>query len=234
MNSPVFKANSDNHPPVITFDGLSGSGKGTIGRLLAQQLGWHFLDSGALYRAVGWAAQQQQTDGLDEQELISMLAELDIKISTNAEQDLSLICHEQEIAHCIRDEACGDMASKLSALPAVRAYLLQAQRDTRQMPGLVADGRDMGTVVFPDAELKFYLDAGAKQRAERRYWQLKNKGIHVSLQHVRQEIDERDQRDQARSIAPAKAAPDAIHLDTSELSVEEALDCVLNHVRGYR
>jgi cytidylate kinase len=208
--------------PVITIDGPSGSGKGTIANLVAQTLGWHLLDSGALYRIVGAVALQRDI-GLDDADgLAAMAGELDIRFSGERVEvdgaDLSLT---------IRTEAVSAAASKVAALPAVRDAILATQRAMCQPPGLVADGRDMGTVVFPQAALKIYLDASAEVRAERRYNQLKNKGLSVSLRALLSSLQERDARDKGRAVSPLEPAEDALVIDSTDMSIDEVLNRIL-------
>lgn len=218
--------------PVITIDGPSGTGKGTISLRLAQQLGWHFLDSGALYRLVAFGAQQQGLDLDDAVAVADYARRLPVRFEARAENAEPLIYLEnQEVNSEIRTEAAGNAASKVAAIGPVRVALLARQRDFRQPPGLVADGRDMGTTVFPDAELKIYLTASAKIRAERRYKQLKEKGIDVSLSALVKDITERDERDANRSVSPLKPATDAVLVDTSKLSIEEVMALVMDLVK---
>jgi cytidylate kinase len=204
--------------PVITIDGPSGSGKGTISRMLARELGFHFLDSGALYRLLALAANRRGVLLDDEAALAVLCGELDIRFPASGEDEIVLLDGE-EVTQEIRTEAAGGGASRVAALPAVRAALLKRQRDFRAAPGLVADGRDMGTVVFPDAQAKFFLTASSEERAERRYKQLKEMGIEVSFQDVLADIQARDARDAGRSVAPLQAAPDALQVDTSDLDI---------------
>ena len=219
--------------PVITIDGPSGSGKGTIAQLLAKKLGWHFLDSGSLYRVIGLAVLNAKIDSNDHvalQKLINNI-KIDMQIADLGE-DAQIFLNNQDITDDIRSEECGQMASITSAIPLVRAALLDRQRTFRQMPGLVTDGRDMGTVVFPDAILKFYLTASLDERANRRYNQLKRKGKHDSLADIHRELSVRDERDFNRAIAPAKPADDVILIDTTHLNIESVLQLVLQHVRA--
>jgi cytidylate kinase len=210
--------------PVITVDGPSGSGKGTISRQIAHQLKWHFLDSGALYRLVALGALKKGI-GLDqEKELAEFARELDIRFeSEDPAQEPSIYLENQEVTDEIRTESCGNAASKVAALSAVREALLQRQHDFRQPPGLVADGRDMGTTVFPDATLKIFLTASAQERAKRRHKQLKDKGIDVNLAALVKDITERDERDGSRASSPLRPADDAFVLDTSTVGIEEVM-----------
>ena len=213
--------------PVITIDGPSGTGKGTISLRLAKQLGWHFLDSGALYRLVAYGAAQHGLSFDDASAIADYARALPVRFDT---QDLShdpkIFLDDQEVTDAIRTEAAGNAASKVAAMGAVREALLQRQREFRQAPGLIADGRDMGTTVFPEAVLKIYLTASPKIRARRRHKQLKEKGIDVSLSALVKDITERDERDANRSVSPLKPAEDAVMVDTSSLTIEEVMALV--------
>lgn len=217
--------------PVITIDGPSGSGKGTIAQHLAKTLGWHFLDSGVLYRAVGWAVLNQQIDPVNTRALAQLVTHITIDMQAGeAGEDVRVCVNNQDVTDDIRSEACSRIASITSAIPLVRAALLEHQRHFRQAPGLVTDGRDMGTVVFSDAIVKFYLVATAKVRAERRYNQLKQQGRHVSLPDILRELQLRDERDANRVISPAKPADDVILIDTTALTIEGVFQAVLQYV----
>jgi cytidylate kinase len=219
-------------PPVITIDGLSGVGKGTIAQLLARRLGWHYLDSGVLYRVLAWITFQNKIEIHNEIILKEILRELPSKLRMHDHEGAMRVLYDtKDITLDIRAEECGKVASQLSALPMVREMLLQSQREMRAWPGLVTDGRDMGTVVFPDASLKLFFTASLEERAKRRYNQLKKKGINVSLRKVQEEMTERDSRDSMRQIAPAKPAADSVIVDTSPLSIEQVLDLVLNEIQ---
>jgi len=211
--------------PVITIDGPSGSGKGTIARLLARELGYHFLDSGALYRLLAFAAEQRAIALDDEPSLVELAGKLDIVFPADGGED-DVLLYGENIGSLIRTEAAGAGASRVAALPAVRTALLQRQRDFRSSPGLVADGRDMGTVVFPDAGAKIYLIASAEERARRRCKQLKEKGLDADYSAVVADIQARDERDMNRPVAPLKPAEDAESVDTSELDVAATLQRV--------
>ncbi|KOX64228.1 cytidylate kinase [Pseudomonas psychrophila] len=217
--------------PVITIDGPSGSGKGTVAGILAKRLGWNLLDSGALYRLLAFAAGNHGV-ALDNEALLEKLAaHLDVQfVGATDGKPARIILEGDEVTHAIRSEAVAAGASKVAALPAVRDALLQRQRAFQEFPGLVADGRDMGTVVFPDAPLKIFLTASAEERARRRYLQLKAKGDDVSLSGLLDEIRARDERDTQRAIAPLKPAADAIQLDSTELSIEQVLERIMSEI----
>jgi len=208
-------------PPVITIDGPSGTGKGTIAHLLAQELGWHILDSGALYRIVGVAAVDQGIAADDAAGLSRIAHAMQVEFSTLFQGSITL--NGREISGRVRLEESGAMASKVAANPGLRAALLQRQHDFRRQPGLVADGRDMGTVVFPDAICKFFLTASAETRAQRRYNQLKDKEVSVSLPALLQDIRARDERDSTRAVSPLKPAKDALIIDTGPLTIEQVM-----------
>ncbi|BBP78429.1 (d)CMP kinase [Pseudomonas gingeri NCPPB 3146 = LMG 5327] len=217
--------------PVIAIDGPSGSGKGTIAGLLAKRLGWCLLDSGALYRLLAFAARNHGVDLTNEESLKLLAAHLDVQfIGATDGQPQRIILEGDDVTQDIRNESIGAGASQVAALPAVRDALLQRQRAFQEPPGLVADGRDMGTVVFPDAPLKIFLTASSEERARRRYLQLKAKGDDVSLSSLLDEIRARDERDTQRAVAPLKPAADAIQLDSTELSIEQVLERIMSEI----
>lgn len=211
-----------NDTPVIAIDGPSASGKGTVAQRVAERLRFHYLDSGALYRLVAYTAIQSEVDLTDETELSCIARDLDV-VFTGAK----ILLKGEDVADAIRAEVCSNGASKVAAYPQVRASLLDRQRAFRQMPGLVADGRDMGSVVFPDAALKIFLTADAETRAQRRYKQLMEKGIDANISTLLQDIRDRDARDINRSVAPLQQGADAILLDTTSLNIAQAVDEVL-------
>ncbi|WP_428096705.1 (d)CMP kinase [Candidatus Rariloculus sp.] len=211
---------------VVTIDGPSGSGKGTVSRCLAAQLRWHLLDSGALYRLVALAAERRRIPGTDEAALARVAA--DMKASFAYRNGVEQVLLEHEDVHAaLRAETCGKLASKIAAIPAVRHALLERQRACARRPGLVADGRDMGTVVFPDATVKVFLTASPEERALRRHKQLKQKGIDVSLRDLSKDVSQRDQRDANRTASPLRAAEDARVIDSTRLSPEEVTARIL-------
>lgn len=214
-------------PPVVTIDGPSGVGKGTIAQLLADRLGWHFLDSGALYRLVGLAARRRGVAFDAVETLEAIAAGLDVRFIPVPGGSGQILLEGQEVTDAIRTEQAGGDASRVAAVPAVRTALLQRQRDFRQPPGLVADGRDMGTTIFPDAPAKLFLTASVEARAERRYKQLKEKGLDVNLASLSGEIAERDERDRSRTTSPLIPADDAVIIDTSDLGIQAVFDRVM-------
>ncbi len=221
---------STNSSPVLAIDGPSGSGKGTIGQICALKYNWHYLDSGAIYRGLAWLANDQQVASDDIQGLVKLA------------DDMQLVCHVREhdtaqievngslVTDQLRTEETGEMASTIAPLAPVRAALLKMQRRCRKAPGLVADGRDMGTVVFPDAQFKVFLTASAEIRAQRRFDQLKSKGFDVNLARLLESIQARDVRDSSRAESPLKAADGALILDTSDLSIDEVVARILDHI----
>jgi cytidylate kinase len=212
---------------LITIDGPSGSGKGTIAQRLADRLGWKVLDSGALYRLVGLDVRTRGLDFEDEQAIGALAANLDARFEKG-----KIFLNNQDVTNAIRSESAGNDASRVAALPSVREALLQWQRDHATAYGLIADGRDMGTVVFPDAPLKIFLTASPEERANRRYKQLKEKGMSANLPRLIEEIRERDERDSNRTTAPLRPAEDAILIDSSALSIDEVIGEILAAARG--
>ena len=221
---------TDGQIPVLALDGPSGSGKGTIARRVASRLGWALLDSGALYRLTGLAAKKSGTDLEDDKALAALAASLDVRFGADEAGEEEVWLSGENVTDILRTEETGRLASTVAAKPAVRDALLALQRGFRQAPGLVADGRDMGTVVFPDAPAKVFLTATPEERAQRRYKQLKDKGIGVNLAALSRDIAERDRRDSERSVAPLRPAEDAHVLDSSDLSIDEVTQAVLDWV----
>lgn len=210
--------------PVITIDGPSASGKGTVATLLARELGWYALESGALYRLTALDCMKKKVDLEDQDEVAAVASSLSVKFLPEG-----TFLHGEDVTESIGSEQVGAIASTIAVYPKLRATLLQSQRNCRRAPGLVADGRDMGTMVFPDADLKIYLVADVQKRAERRYKQLMNKGFSVKLNSLIADLEARDQRDINREFAPLKPADDAIIVDSSDLDIEETLAIVLEH-----
>ncbi len=221
------------HVPVITIDGPSGTGKGTVGLLLAHKLGWHILDSGAFYRAFAHIAHQRHILPEQIDQLRRVGDQLDVRFKVRADE-IRIWAEGRDITAAIRSEEGGRLASIYAAIPEVRQALLARQRDTRRAPGLVADGRDLGSVVFPDAVLKIFLTATPKIRAERRYKQLKDKGFDVNLSRLENEIAARDYQDTHRTISPLMPASDAVEIDTSEITREQVLDEIVSLLRARR
>jgi cytidylate kinase len=217
--------------PVITVDGPSGAGKGTISHLLSDTLGWRFLDSGALYRVVGQACLIEAVSWDDHDAVAEVARHLDVSFTLADDGEVLVAYKEIDVSRAIRTEEGGRGASTVAAIPAVRTALLQRQREFCQAPGLVADGRDMGTVVFPGAPLKFFLTASAAERAERRYNQLIAKGESVSLPRLLEAIEERDARDSSRSVSPLVPAEDAILVDSTGVSIEQVFAIVMAKVK---
>jgi CMP/dCMP kinase len=218
--------------PVLTIDGPSGSGKGTVSRAVAKALGWGLLDSGALYRLVGLSGRQAGLRLDDAAALARVAQQFDVRFGANEAGEEVVWLAGQDVTQALRTESAGNDASKVAALPAVRAALLERQRRFAVAPGLVADGRDMGTVVFPQAGLKIFLTASPGERAARRHKQLKEKGVAATLAALSMEIAERDQRDSTRAVAPLRASADAVLLDTTGVSVEAVVERVLALARS--
>jgi cytidylate kinase len=220
--------------PVLTIDGPSGSGKGTVSRRVAEQLGWHLLDSGALYRLVALAGKLDGLEPTDQAGHARLAANLEVRFGQDAAggERILLGASQREVTGAIRTEEAGQGASRVAAWPAVRAALLQRQHDFAQAPGLVADGRDMGTVVFPAAALKIFLTATPEERARRRYNQLKDKGSGASLAALSLEIAERDMRDSTRAVAPLVPSPAAIVVDSTSLAINEVVDRIMAEARA--
>lgn len=214
--------------PVITVDGPSGSGKGTVCRMLANKLGWDVLDSGAIYRVLALASVHHQIKELTESALLPLAANLDVQFLVDKETGAGRIVLEgEDVSKAIRTEEIGNLASKIAAIPSVREALLRRQRAFRSENGLVADGRDMGTVVFPNAELKVYLTASAEERARRRFLELKERGVDVKIDSLILDIQARDDRDMNRKVAPLVPADDAIVIDTTELNAQQVFEKII-------
>lgn len=218
--------------PVITIDGASGTGKGTVSQILATRLGWKFLDSGALYRVLALAAQKHGVSFNNEEALEVLGEHLDVQFIAQTNKFPQIILEGEDVTDIIRSEKIGNAASIIAALPAVRESLLSRQRAFQEAPGLVADGRDMGTVVFPDAQLKVFLLASPEERALRRFNQLKERGISVTLGDLIEELRMRDRRDQERAVAPLKPADDAIIIDTDRLNIDQVVERILSEIEG--
>jgi cytidylate kinase len=217
--------------PVITVDGPSGAGKGTLSHLLAEALGWHFLDSGALYRVTGHACVLEGVAWDDHTAVAAVARHLDVVFALDAAGEVRVAYKGKDVSRAIRTEEGGRGASTVAVIPAVREALLERQREFCQAPGLVADGRDMGTVVFPRASLKIFLTASAEERARRRYRQLLDKGENVSLPRLLEDIEERDARDSSRSVSPLVPAEDAIVIDSSCLPIGDVFSAVMEAAR---
>lgn len=215
-----------NQVSIVTVDGPSGSGKGTISQRVARTLGWHFLDSGAIYRVLGLMASRSGVESENVDKLVEMAENM--PLSFDGEQ---VLLGQEEVTDAIRTETAGNQASKVAAIPRVREALLDWQRNYARPPGLVADGRDMGTVVFPHAQVKIFLTASPEERAKRRYKQLKEKGLGVNLARLIEEIRERDERDSRRTVAPLKASASALTLDSTNLSIDEVYARVMQKVQ---
>jgi cytidylate kinase len=219
--------------PVITVDGPSGTGKGTISQMLAKQLGWHYLDSGAIYRVLAWMAIEQQVALDQDEQLVVLAQQLAVQFIVNHGIESQVKCGAKDVTAAIRMPEVTQASSIISAKPLVRQALLERQRAIRQTPGLVTDGRDMGTVIFPDAPLKLFMTADPDERARRRYNELKSRGIDVNLPSVLDALNQRDTRDEERTTAPLKPAVDAILIDTTALNIEETFQLVMQKVREH-
>ena len=219
-----------NNIPVIAVDGPSGVGKGTLCQALANHLNWHLLDSGAIYRVLALSALQQNIALDDTKQLATLALSLPLTFDSNSD-DVKVLLDGMDVSRDIRTEETGGAASKVASINEVRVALLQRQRDFRQLPGLVADGRDMGTVVFTDAPVKIFLDASAQSRAERRMKQLQDKQIHAKFGEILQEITARDERDRNRAVAPLKPAVDALIIDTTSLSIQDVFNQSIMYIK---
>lgn len=213
--------------PVLTIDGPSGAGKGTISRIIARRMGWHYLDSGALYRAVGVAASWADIDTSDASALVRCTFDTHVQFVEQGDA-MRVMVNGTDATDELRLETTGALASAIAAIPEVRAALKERQRAFREMPGLVADGRDMGTVIFPDASYKVFLTASAEERAERRHKQLKDKGVSVNFDDLLREIMARDARDAQRTVAPLKPADDAVLIDTTGIGIDDVVARVMD------
>ncbi len=213
--------------PVLTIDGPSGAGKGTISRIIAGRMGWHYLDSGALYRAVGVAASWADIDTSDASALVRCTFDTHVQFVEQGEA-MRVMVNGTDATDELRLETTGALASAIAAIPEVRAALKERQRAFRELPGLVADGRDMGTVIFKDAPYKVFLTASAEERAERRHKQLKDKGVSVNFDDLLREIMARDARDAQRTVAPLKPADDAVLIDTTGIGIDDVVARVMD------
>jgi len=218
---------SENAVPIITIDGPSGTGKGTLCIMLAKKLGWNILDSGSIYRLLALSAIQSNTDLDDIQSLTELANQLDFHFVVDPQDNLQVFLNNNNVSQAIRDESCGQVASTIASQPEIRQALLERQRAFAKGPGLVTDGRDMGTVVFPSAVLKIYLDASTEERAKRRYLQLQETQNNATLASVVEELRIRDERDATRKHAPLKPAKDAILVDTTSLNIMQVCEYVL-------
>jgi CMP/dCMP kinase len=215
--------------PVLTIDGPSGAGKGTVSRAVAKQLGWNYLDSGSIYRSLAIAVLQQKIELTDISAIVAVAQAMQLEFKCGDELIVKL--NNVDVSSLLGTETTGNTASVIAVYPEVRQVLLQKQKDFKKLPGLVADGRDMGTVVFPEAQNKVFLTASSEERAKRRYKQLIEKGISANLDRITQEIEARDKRDQERKTAPLVVADDALYIDSSSLPINQVIETVLNRVR---
>ena len=219
--------------PVLAIDGPSGVGKGTVARIMAQKLGWHLLDSGAIYRAFALAVDARNIDVTDESALVEVANNLDLEFKTEADSELvSVYLDGQDVSKVLRTEQTGEMASKIASIGMVRAALLKRQQAFAKAPGLVADGRDMGTVVFADASFKVFLTASAQERANRRLKQLQNQGSKGIISQILSDVVARDERDSSRKHSPLKPAKDALIIDTTELSIDKVITQVSELIKA--
>jgi len=226
----VVLTKNESGPPVLTIDGPSGAGKGAVSAAVARRLGWNALDSGAVYRSVALAALERSVAVDDEQALVELTRSVGLSFQAGSD-GIRVFLGDREVGDSLRTEDVSVMASRVAAIPAVRSALLALQRAYRAAPGLVADGRDMGTIVFPDAELKVFLEASVEERAKRRYKQLKEKGESVILSRLFRDMQARDRRDRERSVAPTVPAPDAVVVDSTCLSLDQVIERVVGLAR---
>ncbi|TVP16305.1 (d)CMP kinase [Shewanella sp. KCT] len=217
--------------PIVTIDGPSGAGKGTISQILASRLGWKLLDSGAIYRVLALAAIHHNVELDNEASLALLAAHLDVQFNTANGNGIKVVLEGEDVSHAIRSQECSNAASKVAAFPRVREALLRRQRAFAEAPGLIADGRDMGTVVFPTTPAKLYLTASAEERAQRRYNQLQDKGFDVNIDRLLAEVVERDERDMNRPVAPLVPAEDALVIDTTGIGIDEVVELALSHIK---
>ena len=212
--------------PVLTIDGPSGAGKGTVSRLVSKKLGWHYLDSGSIYRSLAIAIQRESVHVSDVDTIVEVASAMTLEFDCGDELIVKL--NGENITSQLGLESTGSIASQIAAYPAVRGVLLKKQQDFKQLPGLVADGRDMGTVVFPEAEYKVFLTASAEKRAARRYKQLIEKEIDANIDEITSEIEARDRRDRERETAPLAMAANALYIDSSDLTIDKVIEEVIN------